>query len=75
MENKYEKWAMESLDEITDKLKTGVLFDGENEKLIKKILFEEQARMYNKSKNVYVPIAIMKVLLNHIPHLEKCLWL
>lgn len=50
MENKYEKWAMESLDEITDKLQTGVLFDGENEKLIKKILFEEQARMYNKSK-------------------------
>ena len=44
MENKYEKWAMESLDEITDKLQTGVLFDGENEKLIKKILFEEQAR-------------------------------
>ena len=41
---------MESLDEITDKLQTGVLFDGENEKLIKKILFEEQARMYNKSK-------------------------
>ena len=33
MENKYEKWAMESLDEITDKLQTGVLFDGENEKL------------------------------------------
>ena len=50
MENKYEKWAMESLDEITDKLQTGVLFDGENEKLIKKILFEEQVRMYNKSK-------------------------
>lgn len=41
---------MESLDEITDKLQTGVLFDGENEKLIKKILFEEQVRMYNKSK-------------------------
>ena len=63
MENKYEKWAMESLDEITDKLQTGVLFDGENEKLIKKILFEEQARMYNKSKkskNVCVQIAIIK---------------
>lgn len=51
MENKYEKWAMESLDEITDKLQTRVLFDGENEKMIKKILFEGQARMYNKSKN------------------------
>ena len=50
MENELKRWTLESLDDITDKIHDGTLFEGENEKLIKKLLFEEYAKMHIVSK-------------------------
>ena len=52
MEVQYEKWAFKMLDEIMNKLDNGTFFGEENEKLIKKILFEEQKKMYLKSREM-----------------------
>lgn len=50
MDNELKRWTLESLDDITDKIHDGTLFEGENEKLIKKLLFEEYAKMHIVSK-------------------------
>lgn len=52
MEVQFEEWAFNKLDEIMNKLDDGTLFREENEKLIKKILFEEQRKMYLKSREI-----------------------
>lgn len=64
MEYEFEEWAFKSLDEITDKINDGTLLCKENKNLIKKFLFEEQAKMHaenKKIKNVYVLIVTIKV--------------
>lgn len=50
MEYEFEEWAFKSLDEITDKINDGTLLCKENQNLIKKFLFEEQAKMHAENK-------------------------
>lgn len=52
MNNELKRWTLESLDDITDKILDGTLFEEENEKLIKKLLFEEYAKMHIVSKKI-----------------------
>lgn len=52
MNNELKRCILESLDDITDKIHDGTLFEGENEKLIKKLLFEEYAKMHIESKKI-----------------------
>ena len=52
MNNELKRCTLESLDDITDKIHDGTLFEGENEKLIKKLLFEEYAKMHIVSKKM-----------------------
>lgn len=64
MEYEFEEWVFKSLDEITDKINDGTLFCEENQNIIKKFLFEEQAKMHaenKKNKNVYALIVTIKV--------------
>lgn len=50
MEYEFEEWVFKSLDEITDKINDGTLFCEENQNIIKKFLFEEQAKMHAENK-------------------------
>ena len=52
MNNELKRCTLESLDDITDKIHDGTFFEGENEKLIKKLLFEEYAKMHIVSKKM-----------------------
>lgn len=52
MNNELKRCTLESLDDITDKIHDGTLFEGENEKLIKKLLFEEYAKMHIEGKKI-----------------------
>ena len=52
MNNELKRCTLESLDDITDKIHDGTPFEGENEKLIKKLLFEEYAKMHSEGKKI-----------------------
>ena len=67
MNNELKRCTLESLDDITDKIHDGTLFEGENEKLIKKLLFEEYAKMHIEG------IVVIKVSKDHILYLVECL--
>lgn len=52
MKDKFEEWVFKRLDEIIDKINDRTLFYGYNENLVKKFLFEEQAKMHAQNRKI-----------------------